>query len=107
MKLLTKTESLSFADSTGLAGFQYSGMAILCPTGKKKDAVTGKMESPLSIRYKKPVGGGSKGWYKLWETGANASNPTDDQLVRKMHIQSEEGIQTFGAARFIKVTKAS
>lgn len=99
--------ALSHADSTGLPGFSYSGMAIICPTGKKKDAKTGEMQDPLSIRYKNPIGGGNKSWYKLWETGAGAATPTDSTLVRRMHLQSEEGIQTFGAARFIKVTKAS
>jgi hypothetical protein len=102
-----KLQALSDADSTGLAGFGYSSLAILCPTESKKDPNSGEMEAPISIRYKTPVGGGNKSWYKMWETGAGAATPTNSILERKMELQSEEGIQTFGAARFIHISKAS
>lgn len=99
--------ALSNPDSTGLPGFTYSGLAILCPTSKRQDAKTGEMMAPLCIRYKKPIGGGARGWYKLWETGANASVPTNDVLNRNMEIQSEEAMQVFGAGRFIYCSKAA
>lgn len=93
------------ADTTGLPGFKYSGMAIVCPTSKKKDPKSGNMEDPMCIRYKTPIGGGAKGWYKLWEHGGGAQVPTNGLLKRTMEIQSEEGIQVFGAARFTKIDK--
>jgi len=97
---------LAHADTTGLPGFSYPGMAIVCPTNKRKDPVSGEQFSPVCIRYKTQSGDGARGWYKMWETGAYAQRATDDKLERRLHLASEEGTQVMGAGRFIFCEKA-
>lgn len=99
---------LNSADTTGLPGFPYSGMGIICPTTNKIDATTKESFAPITIRYKRPVGGGKqKGWYKMWFTGAGAEIPTNDVLNTQLDIASEEAMQVMGAKGFISITKAA
>lgn len=101
--------ALSEAQTTALAGFRYPDLAILCPTGKMKDpkSTTGSMEPPLKIRYKPQVGGGSKDWYQMWSYGAGAQTNQTGEDKKILEIKSEEGMQVFGAKRFIYVSKSA
>jgi hypothetical protein len=99
--------ALSHADTTGLAGMSYSDLAIVCPTGKIKDASTGKMMDAFAVKYKKAEGKGARDWYKIWETGGNSESGNDASLKRELHIASEEGAQVYGSKRFIYTSKKS
>jgi len=106
--------ALNHADTTGLTGFTYPSLCIICPTGNKKAIVDGtaKQVAPITIRWKKVVGGGAQdggvnGRYKMWYTGAGADIPTNDVLSRQLNIAAEEGMQVMGAKRFIYCSKVA
>lgn len=96
---------LSYSDTTGAAGFGYSQNAIAMPTEKMMDAKTHEMMDPVCVRYKEMSGKGSRGQYKVWETGGNSDAGTDESLVRKVNYAAEEGLQLFGAKRAVYITK--
>ncbi len=105
--------ALADANTTGLTGSIYPGMCIICPTGTSKAIINGseKQMAPITVRWKKPVGGGAqdggtKGRYKMWYTGGGADTPTNDIAERQLNIHAEEGLQVLGAKRFILCTKA-
>lgn len=99
---------LNDADSTGAPGRAYPDMCMVMPLGKTKDVVTGDQVDYFSIRYNKPVGGANVTVNKsvrVWEQGGNASNPTGNDLARRINISSEEALQIYGSKRYILVQK--
>lgn len=86
----------------GAPGFKYPWYFIIAPMMKEKDSKTGGPLDAFSIIYKKAVGEGARGHYKIWETGANArGKATDGRVVRKIHLYCRMGMQTVGASKHI------
>lgn len=86
----------------GAPGFRYPYYFIIAPMLKEKDAKTGGPLDAFSILYKKTVGEGARGHYKIWETGANGRNgATDGRVVRKIHMYARMGMQTVAASKHI------
>lgn len=96
---------LSHADTTGASGFGYSAMSIAIPTDKQIDPKSLETMNPCCVRYKKMGGKGSRGNYKVWETGGSSAAGTNSELNRVVNYASEKGFQLFGAKRFILNTK--
>lgn len=95
-------------DTTGLAGYKYPDLAILCPMDARQDPQNSeKMIKPLTIRYKKQLGKGAQNTHKVWYTGGSSEAGTDDRLVNEVHLASEKGMQVFGAKRFIYLFKSA
>lgn len=86
----------------GAPGFKYPYYFIIAPTLKEKDAKTGGPLDAFAIIYKKTVGEGARGHYKIWETGANArGKATNDRVNRVIHLYARMGMQTVGASKHI------
>lgn len=92
---------LNHPDITALPGFNYPWYFIIAPMDKTKDAKTGIMKDAFSIMWKRAKGGGARGHYKIWETGADADTPTDDQAVKRIHIRCRKGTRVVAASKFI------
>jgi hypothetical protein len=92
---------LNHPDITAIPGFNYPWYFIIAPMDKTKDAKTGIMRDAFTIMWKKAKGGGARGHYKMWETGADADRPTDDQAVKRIHIRGRKGCRVVGASKFI------
>ena len=102
--------AFNHADTTGLSGFKYSDLAVLCPMDSRAGQDSNgeeKMMKPLSIRYKPMKGAGAREFHKVWPTGGNSTAGTDSYLLNRLHMASEKGTQVFGAKRFIYCSKAS
>lgn len=86
----------------GAPGFKYPYYFIVAPMMKEKDAKTGGPLDAFCILYKKTVGEGARGHYKIWETGANARNKaTNGRVVREIHMYCRMGMQTVAASKHI------
>jgi len=85
----------------GAPGFKYPYYFVVAPMDKIKDPKTGIPENCFEIIYKQTVGGGARGHYKMWQTGANAPTPTDAQVVRRIHFYAHMGMKTVGASKHI------
>lgn len=92
---------LNHPDITAIPGFNYPWYFIIAPMDKTKDAKTGIMKDAFTIMWKKAIGGGARGHYKMWTTGAMADNPTDDQQVRRIHLYTRKGTRVVAASKFI------
>lgn len=92
---------LNHPDITAIPGFNYPWYFIIAPMDKTKDAKTGIMKDAFTIMWKKSIGGGSRGHYQMFTTGAMADTPTDDQNVRRIHIRSRKGTRVVAASKFI------
>jgi hypothetical protein len=68
---------------------------------KMKDPKTNIMRDAFYIMYKKQVGRGARGHYKIWETGGNSEAGTDGQLIRRVHMATRKGMQVVAASKFI------
>lgn len=88
-------------DFLGAPGFKYPEMFVVAPMDKTKDAKTNIMRDAFCIMYKKQIGRGARGHYKIWDTGANTQSGTDGKLIRRIHLASRKGMQVVGASRFI------
>lgn len=86
----------------GAPGFPYPKYFICAPMDKTMDPKTNIPKDAFTILYKKAVGPGARGHYKIWETGANArSGATDGRAVRRIHMYTRMGMQVVGASKFI------
>jgi len=92
---------LNHPDFTAIAGFPYPYYFIIAPMDKVKDPKTNIMRDAFCIMYKKQVGKGARGHYKIWETGGNSESGTDGQLIRRIHMSTRKGMQVVGASKFI------
>lgn len=92
---------LNHPDVTALPGFNYPWTFIIAPMDKTKDAKTGIMKNAFTVMWKRAKGGGARGHYKMWATGADADVPTDDQAVKRIHIRGRKGMRVVGATKFI------
>jgi len=92
---------LNHPDVTALPGFNYPWYFVIEPMDKTKDAKTGIMQNAFTVMWKKQQGGGARGHYKMFMTGADADTPTDDQAVRRIHIRSRKGTRLVAATKFI------
>lgn len=89
-------------DFGGAPGFKYPNYFIVSPMDKIKDPKDGSMLNPFTVIYKKTVGTGARGFYKIWETGANSRNgATEQRVVRKIHMYCRLGMQTVAASKHI------
>lgn len=98
---MREMQILNHPDVTAIDGFPYPWYFIVAPMDKTKDPKTNIMKDAFQIIYKKMVGRGARGHYKIWETGGNSSAGTDGQLIRNIHIASRKGTQTVGAGKHI------
>lgn len=92
---------LDHPDFTNISGFPYPYYFIVKPTDKTRDPKTGIMQDAFTILYKRQVGGGARGHYKIWQTGGNAPVPTNRQRIREINFASEKGIRVVGADHHI------
>jgi hypothetical protein len=92
---------LNHPDLTAVPGFPYPYYFIIAPMDKMKDPKTNIMRDAFCVMYKKQVGKGARGHYKIWSTGANSPDGTDAQMVRRIHLASQKGMQVVGASKFI------
>jgi hypothetical protein len=92
---------LNHPDITALPGFNYPWYFIIAPMDKTKDPKTNIMNNAFTILWKKQKGDGARGHYKIWRTGANAPQATDDQLIERIHIATRKGTRVVAASKFI------
>jgi hypothetical protein len=85
----------------GAPGFKFPYYFIVAPMDKVKDPKTGIPMNCFEILYKKTHGGGARGHYKMWKTGALADIPTDAQNVLRIHFYVRMGMRTVGATKHI------
>lgn len=104
---LKELRALNHPDFTYLAGFPYPFYFIVAPMDKTKDPKTGIMMNAFTIMWKKMVGKGARGHYKIWELGGNSEAGNDEQLHRVVKIASRKGMRVVGASRFILGRKAA
>jgi hypothetical protein len=98
LKALATFDHPKFA---GAPGFKYPYYFVVAPMDKVKDPKTGIPQNCFEIIYKKATGGGARGHYKMWQTGADAPTPTDAQVVRRIHFYTRMGMKTVGATKHI------
>lgn len=103
---LKELRMLNHPDFTYLAGFPYPWYFIIAPMDKTKDPKTNIMLNAFSIIYKKMVGRGARGHYKIAEYGGNSEAGTDEKNWRYVKISSRKGTRVVGATRFILGKKA-
>lgn len=96
---------LNHAKTTAATGFPYPDQCIMIPMGKAYDSKAAQYVDYFAVRYKKMPGAGSRGDYKIWETGGASKAGTDSSLKRRINYASEKGLQVFGAKRYIYITK--
>ena len=96
---------LNHAKTTAATGFPYPDYCIMIPMGKAYDSKAAQYVDYFGVRYKKMPGAGSRGDYKVWETGGTSKAGTDSSLKRRINYASEKGLQVFGAKRYILITK--
>lgn len=104
---LKELRMLNHPDFTYLAGFPYPFYFIIAPMDKTKDAKTQIMMNAFTIMWKRMVGKGARGHYKIWELGGNSEQGNDEQLHRVIKIASRKGMRVVGASRFILGRKAA
>lgn len=104
---LKELRMLNHPDFTYLAGFPYPWYFIVAPMDKTKDPKTGIMMNSFSIMWKKMVGKGARGHYKIWQLGGNSEEGTDEQLHRVVKIASRKGMRVVAASKFILGRKAA
>lgn len=92
---------LNHPEVTAIDGFEYPHNFIVAPMDKTRDPKTGIMENAFCIIYKRMVGKGARGHYKIWATGGNSEAGTDSQLIRKINLASRKGMKVVGADKFI------
>lgn len=86
----------------GAPGFRYPFYFVIAPQLKEKDAKNGGPLDAFSILYKKTVAEGSRGHYKIWETGANArGTATNGRVNRVIHMYARMGMQTVAGSKHI------
>lgn len=87
----------------GAPGFPYPKYFIVAPMDKMNDAKTNIPRNAFQVIYKKATGVGARGWYKIWETGANSMSGSgvDGQAIRRIHIWAHLGMQVVGATKHI------
>jgi hypothetical protein len=94
---------MNHAKFGGAPGFKYPNYFVIAPMMKEKDSKTGGPLDAFCILYMKPHGEGTRGHYKIWETGAFAHGKpaTDGRAVRKIHMYCRMGMQTVAAGKHI------
>lgn len=87
----------------GAPGFPYPHYFIVAPMDKINDPKTNIPRNAFQVIYKKATGVGARGWYKIWETGANSNSGSgvDGQVIRRIHIYAHLGMQVAGATKHI------
>ena len=85
----------------GAPGFKFPYYFIIAPMLKEKDSKNGQMLDHFNVMYKMPEGEGTRGHYKIWQTGAFANRATDARTNRRIHLYCRMGTQTVGASKAI------
>jgi hypothetical protein len=104
---LREMKALSHPSFTGVPGFSYPWQFIVAPDVRMRDGRTGKSHEPFCCVYKRQVGGGARGHYKIWQTEANAPIPTSKRMRRDVNMHSRKGMKVVGATKFIYGKRAS
>lgn len=99
-----KMELLTHDKLAGASG-NYANFSIGIPMGMKKDPKSQKMLPQMGIRYR--GNGLVSRAYKVWETGSNASTPTNENDSKKINYRSEKGLQLMGAKDFFTINKTA
>lgn len=85
----------------GSEGYNYVQRAFAIPLQKYKDPVTKNSIPSMGIVYR------GLGKYnrkmKVWQTGANADVPTDDQDVKLIHMLTEFGAEFFAVNQMVNI----
>lgn len=103
------TRSLRILDNpsiTNLPGRQYPWYFIVKPLDKTQDPKTGVPMDAFVIMYKIQDGGGARGHYKVWQTGAYSPQANSTQRVRQINYASEKGIRVVGSEKHILGTSS-
>lgn len=98
------TKSLRILDNpqlTNLPGRKYPWYFIIKPMDKTQDYKTGIPKDCFTIMYKEQSGGGSRGWYKVWQDGAYAPVPIGVERVRRTSYAATGGCRIIGATKHI------
>lgn len=103
---LKELRMLNHPDFTYLAGFPFPWYFIISPMDKTKDPKTNIMMNAFSIMWKKMIGRGARGHYKIAEYGGNSEAGTDERNIRVVKLSSRKGMRVVGASRFILGKKA-
>lgn len=99
---IKRLKILNHPKFAGAPGFLYPKYFIVAPMDKIQDPKTNIPRDAFCILYKKAVGPGARGHYKIWETGANArTGATDGRVVRRVHMYCHMGMQVVAASKFI------
>lgn len=91
---------------TNLPGRQYPWYFIAKPMDKTQDPKTGIPMDAFNIMYKVQDGGGARGHYKVWQTGAYSPAANSTQRVRQTNYASSKGVRVVGAEKHILGTSA-
>lgn len=86
---------------TNVPGRQYPWYFICKPMDKTQDAKTGVPLDAFTIMYKVQDGGGARGHYKVWQTGAYSPQANSTQRVRQINYASEKGVRVVGSEKHI------
>lgn len=98
------TKSLRILDNpqlTNLPGRPYPWYFIVKPMDKKEDPKTGVPMDCFTLMYKKQSGGGARGWYKIWQTGAYSPMAVDKHRVCETSYAASGGIRVVAASKHI------
>lgn len=105
---LKTMNGLNHAKFAGAPGFNYPNYFIVAPMIKingsmSGNAGAGEMLDAVNIIYKDQVGVGARGWYKIWEIGANARTAGGYTKRRNRDIEIEVvcGMQVVGSRQHI------
>lgn len=92
----------------GAPGFPFPHYFIVAPMVKIQGSQSGRsgsgdMLDAVNIIYKDQVGPGARGWYKIWETGANTrqSGGQNKRRNREINIDVIAGMQVVGSRQHI------
>lgn len=101
-------KALDHAKFAGAPGFPFPHYFIVAPMVKIQGSQSGRsgngdMLDAVNVVYKDQVGIGARGWYKIWETGANArqTGGQNKRVNREINIHVECGMQVVGSRQHI------
>lgn len=87
----------------GAPGFTYPKYFVIAPMDKTMDPKTNIPRDAFTILYKKAVGVGARGHYKIWEVGANSRSGSgvNERVNRVIKMYTHMGMQVVAASKFI------
>lgn len=84
---------------------QYRNFGLIVPQGEGIDTRTNQRIKNLTVMYEQPRRGGTiANGIKVWEYGANASVPTNDELSHGVSMVAYQGMRVFAANQFLALS---